>query len=105
MVVWFSFFFSVNETVSGILFLFTASFFLNDYEGVGVGVHEGVCLGVWCGVVLNGDGNGVLSTDFFCFDSEFVTDLGGGGGAIVFLQVREDMAEDEEPFTPILHGL
>lgn len=42
---------------------------------------------------------------FFCFDSEFVTDLGGGGGAIVFLQVREDVAEDEEPFTPILHGL
>lgn len=42
---------------------------------------------------------------FFCFNSEFVTDLGGGGRAVVFLQVREDMAEDEGHFIPILHGL
>lgn len=35
----------------------------------------------------------------FCLDSQIVTDLGGVGGAIVSLQVGDDGAEDEEPFT------
>lgn len=50
-------------------------------------------------VVLNGDGNGVFSTDFYCLNSQIVTDLGRVGGAIVSLQVEDDGAEDEEPFT------